>query len=78
MTYISIIEISDICHKHNCSICQQKLQFYQTKYITKCRHKYHLKCAKKWFYKNDNKTCPNCRESEKWKNPNVFLHISGY
>ena len=47
-------------------------------YKTKCNHKFHLKCARTWFYHGEKEKCPLCNQKTEWQNPNIFLHFSGY
>jgi hypothetical protein len=55
--------------KDECSICMQEL----TSYIkTRCKHKFHKKCLKKWLFDSDRyKTnCPDCRSVIRTENNN--------
>ena len=76
MTYYHFIEHNNC---NNCSICRQKVRkFFGKKYTTTCGHKFHLKCMQQWLYYENRGTCPLCRNKEQWKNPDIFLRISGY
>ena len=47
-----------VTSSHECSICLETSTDYA---ILSCNHRFHHKCAIKWFIDND--TCPLCRKS---------------
>ena len=69
----------NVCSLHKnygeCSVCLDDI-IGNSKYITQCGHKFHKKCAKKWFFENN--TCPCCRQkldTKFTKNHIIRFHI---
>lgn len=55
---------------HTCSVCQSSFvlnEFMRT--LPVCKHIFHKRCIDPWIKRNQNPTCPVCRE-------HVFIHTS--
>ena len=42
-----------------CPICYEPLELFCTKVVA-CEHRFHVKCAKRWFRDHANTSCPLC------------------
>ena len=66
MTLISISSEDSITSNESednlCCICLQDLKESKSLFMSKCQHKFHIKCVKKWL--NEKATCPLCNSDQ--------------
>jgi hypothetical protein len=59
-----------------CSICLEKINYYDLKIQKCCNNKFHIKCIHEWL-KNKN-TCPLCRSEYLVLTPKEYLKIKDF
>lgn len=55
LIHLTIVPVHD---EDVCPICIMPLNFYTTVKISKCQHRFHMKCIREWFMVK--KVCPCC------------------